>query len=62
MRSWEEWQGPKKFTVGPPIYLDRPVYQYHYESLRWFDLWLKGNDTGLMDEPPVQRVSRWRRR
>jgi predicted acyl esterase len=53
MRSWEEWQGPKKFTVGPPIYLDRPVYQYHYESLRWFDLWLKGNDTGLMDEPPV---------
>ena len=53
MRSWEEWQGPKKFTVGPPIYLDRPVYQYHYESLRWFDWWLKGNDTGLMDEPPV---------
>ena len=53
MRSWEDWQGPKKFTVGPPIYLDRPVYQYHYESLRWFDLWLKGNDTGIMDDPPV---------
>jgi len=30
MRSWEQWQGPKKFTVGPPIYLDRPIYQYHY--------------------------------
>jgi predicted acyl esterase len=54
MRSWEEWQGPKKFTVGPPIYLDRPVYQYQYESLRWFDHWLKGNDTGIMDEPRVQ--------
>ena len=53
MRSWEQWQGPKKFTIGAPIYLDRPVFQYHYESLRWFDLWLKGNDTGIMDEPPV---------
>jgi uncharacterized protein len=53
MRSWEDWRGPKKFTIGPPIYLDRPVFQYHYESLRWFDLWLKGNDTGLMDEPRV---------
>ena len=54
MRSWEAWQGPKKFTVGPPIYLDRPVYQYHYESLRWFDHWLKGNDTGIINEPRVQ--------
>jgi hypothetical protein len=52
-RSWETWRGPKKFTIGPPIYLDRPVYQYHYESLRWFDHWLKGNDTGIMDEPRV---------
>ena len=52
-RSWEEWHGPKKFTIGPPIYLDRPVYQYHYESLRWFDHWLKDNDTDMMGEPPV---------
>jgi predicted acyl esterase len=41
-------------TLGPPIYLDRPCYQYAYESLRWFDHWLKGIDTGMMDEPPVQ--------
>jgi uncharacterized protein len=40
--------------IGPPLYLDRPVYQYHYESLRWFDHWLKGVDTGIMDEPPIQ--------
>jgi predicted acyl esterase len=53
-RSWEQWKGPKKFTVGPPIYLDRPLYQYHYESLRWFDYWLKGIDTKIMEEPPVQ--------
>jgi putative CocE/NonD family hydrolase len=24
------------------------------EDLRWFDYWLKGNDTGLMAEPPVK--------
>jgi predicted acyl esterase len=52
--SFEHWKGPKKLSVGPPLYLDRPVYQYHYESLRWFDYWLKGIDTGIMDEPKVQ--------
>jgi uncharacterized protein len=48
--SWEHWKGPKKLTIGPPHYRDRPVYQYHNESLRWFDCWLKGIDTGIMDE------------
>src|SRR5688500_11514879 len=24
------------------------------EQLRWFDHWLKGNDTGIMDEPRVK--------
>jgi len=54
LRAWEHWNGPKRMTLGPPIYLDRPCYQYAYESLRWFDHWLKGIDTGMMDEPPVQ--------
>ena len=53
-RSWERWSGPKKLVVGPPLYLDRPFYQLQYESLRWFDHWLKGNDTGFMEEPPVR--------
>lgn len=52
IRAFEKWKGPKKVTIGPPVYLDRPVYQYAYESLRWFDYWLKGIDTGIMDEPP----------
>ncbi len=52
-RSWANWRGPKKLTLGPPCYLDRPVFQYAYESLRWFDHWLKGVDTGIMDEPAV---------
>ena len=53
-RAFENWNGPKKLTIGPPIYLDRPLYQYAYESLRWFDHWLKGIDTELMDEPAVK--------
>jgi predicted acyl esterase len=53
-RAWEQVTSPKRLMVGPPIYLDRPVYQYAAYSLRWFDHWLKGIDTGLMKEPPVQ--------
>lgn len=53
-RAWERISAPKKMIVGPPVYLDRPLYQYALESLRWFDHWLKDNDTGCMDEPPVR--------
>jgi predicted acyl esterase len=64
MESFVRWQGPKKLTIGPPFYLDRPLYQYQYESLRWFDYWLKGVDTGIMDEPPiklfVQNTGEWK--
>jgi predicted acyl esterase len=53
-RAWEKINAPKKMVIGPPIYLDRPVYQYQYESLRWFDYWLKGIENGIMDEPPIR--------
>jgi predicted acyl esterase len=53
LRSYENWKGPKKLTIGPPVYLDRPFYQYHLEALRWFDHWLKDNDTGMMEEPDI---------
>lgn len=54
VRAFQNWPGVKRFVMGPPIYLDRPVYQYAYESLRWFDHWLKGIDNRIMDEPPVK--------
>lgn len=54
MRSWREWQGPKKMLIGPDIYLDRPVYQLQPEAVRWFDYWIKDKDNGIMDEPPVK--------
>lgn len=53
-RSWENINAPKKMTVGPPVNIDRPVYQYAYESLRWFDYWLKSFDTGIMKDPKVR--------
>jgi uncharacterized protein len=52
--AWRDWQGPKKMVIGPGIYLDRPVYQFQDESLRWFDYWLKGIDNSVMDEPPIR--------
>jgi predicted acyl esterase len=32
----------------------RPWKGDHDELLRWYDYWLKGIDTGIMDEPPVK--------
>jgi putative CocE/NonD family hydrolase len=53
-RSWENLDVPKKMIIGPPIYLDRPLYQLQHEAVRWFDHWLKGMESGIMDEPPIR--------
>jgi len=53
-RSWEKLNVPKKMIIGPPIYLDRPLYQLQHEAIRWFDYWIKGVNTGIMDEPPIR--------
>jgi predicted acyl esterase len=51
---WNEFKMPKKMVVFPPSYLDRPFYQFTWELLHWFDYWLKGMDTGIMDEPAIK--------
>ncbi len=53
-RSWENIDAPKKMIVMPEKFLDRPMYQLAYESLRWFDYWLKGMDNGIMEGPPIK--------
>jgi putative CocE/NonD family hydrolase len=53
-RSWEQLNVPKKMILGPKVYLDRPVYQLQHEAVRWFDHWIKGINTGIMDEPPIR--------
>jgi uncharacterized protein len=58
--GWEQITAPKKMTLlpwqstlpGGPA--ERPYDQWHDEIFRWFDYWLKGIDTGIMDEPPVK--------
>lgn len=55
---------PKKLTFLGPAHLERPFHTMHGEILRWYDHWLKGIDTGVMDEPPVRYwvmgENRWR--
>ena len=45
---------PKKLLFTGPAHLQRPFHSFHDEILRWYDHWLKGEDTGVMDEPPVK--------
>lgn len=44
--------------------MDRPFHEVQDVCLRWYDHWLKGIDTGIMDEPPillfVQGINKWR--
>jgi putative CocE/NonD family hydrolase len=48
-----------ELDFGPAAHVQVPEVE-----LRWFDHWLKGSDTGFMDEPPLQLFvmgeNRWR--
>jgi predicted acyl esterase len=51
-------KAPKKLLVAPPAGLFAHVRflrnePLHEQILKWFDYWLKGIDTGIMNEPPV---------
>lgn len=58
LAGYAEINAPKKLLVVPPTgfwshvrYLTNPPL--NAQMLRWFDHWLKGIDTGIMDEPEV---------
>ena len=57
-------KGPKKLMFTGPSHLERPWHAFHSEILRWYDYWLKGIDTGIMEEPAVKYwvmgESKWR--
>lgn len=54
-RAWPRIRSEyKRMVMGPPMYLDRPFFQFGYEALRWFDQWLKGVDTGVKNDPAVR--------
>lgn len=57
-------QSPKKLMFTGMAHLDRPFRAFHQEILRWYDHWLKGVDSGFLNEPPVKifvmGANRWR--
>jgi putative CocE/NonD family hydrolase len=44
----------KKLVFTGPAHMERPFHSLREEILRWYDHWLKGIDTGIMDEPRVK--------
>ena len=64
---WEKAGTPekeRKLILYPPNFPDRPYVEYHDELVRWYDYWLKGIDTGVLDEPPIKMfvmgINKWR--
>lgn len=59
--GYEQVRGPKKLLInGGPIgdgHSSIVIFNdqgFHEHLLGWFDQWLKGVDTGILDEPPVR--------
>jgi len=54
----------KKLMVKPGDPEERPWREDIELILRWYDHWLKGNDTGVLDEPDIKiwvpAINRWR--
>jgi putative CocE/NonD family hydrolase len=56
-RMLEKVKAPVKAMIGPWSHAyphnpyPEPGMEWRHEAVRWFDYWLKGRDTGIMDEP-----------
>jgi putative CocE/NonD family hydrolase len=56
-RMLENVKAPVKAMIGPWEHCfphdawPKPQMEWRHEAVRWFDHWLKGVDTGIMDEP-----------
>lgn len=59
-RLMKNLQGPRKGLIGPWAHLyphlgkPGPAIGFLQEELRWWNQWLKGKDTGIMDEPMLR--------
>jgi putative CocE/NonD family hydrolase len=60
MRLLEGLPGPRKGLIGPWAHAwpqagpPAPTIGFLQETLRWWDHWLRGVDTGIMDEPMLR--------
>ncbi len=56
-RMLQHMKAPTKAIVGPWHHAyphdghPKPRMEWRHEAVRWFDQWLKGRDTGIMEEP-----------
>jgi len=56
-RMLEHLKAPVKAIIGPWNHTfpsepyPKPGIEWRHEAVRWFDQWLKGHKTGIMDEP-----------
>jgi len=59
LRLYRSLQVPRKVLIGPwnhalpDVAVPGPRIDYVHEVIRWLDHCCKGQDTGIMDEPPV---------
>lgn len=59
-RLLENLSGPRKGLVGPwaheypEVAVPGPQIGFLQEAIRWYDQWLKEEETGIMDEPMVR--------
>jgi uncharacterized protein len=59
LRVFQHLRAPKQALVGPWTHMfpewgmPEPAIGFMAQAVRWFDHWLKGADTGLLDEPPL---------
>jgi hypothetical protein len=67
-RMLENVKAPVKAMIGPWDHgfphntYTAPLIEWRHEAVRWFDHWLKGIDTGIMDEPSFAvYVRNWHR-
>jgi hypothetical protein len=59
LRLYQLLKGPKKVLIGPwnhvlpDTAIPGPRIDYVREALRWLDYWCRGEDNGILDEPPI---------
>lgn len=65
-RTLEQLKVPTKAIIGPWNHtfpddaVPGPEIEWRREAIRWWDRWLKGIDTGIMDEPGIAvYMRRW---
>jgi len=65
-RMLEHLEAPVKAMIGPWSHYfphnasPKPQMEWRHEAVRWYDYWLKGRNTGILDEPRFAVfVRRW---